>query len=116
VATAHNGLMALRNLVSSRAEVVILDVEMPEMDGMTALPKMIELVPNLQVIMASTLTRRNAEISLRALAAGAADYLPKPSSNREVNTSADFRHEIMENVKVLSVVTRHLATSDSILL
>src|SRR5690606_19658876 len=56
VATAHNGLMALRNLKSSGAEVVILDVEMPEMDGMTALPKMIELVPNLQAIMASTLT------------------------------------------------------------
>lgn len=112
VATAHNGAMALRNLVSSRAEVVILDVEMPEMDGMTALPKMIELVPNLQVIMASTLTRRNAEISLKALAAGAADYLPKPSSNREVNNSAEFRREILEKVKVLGAVARDLGNGD----
>ena len=109
VATAHNGLMALRNLKSSGAEVVILDVEMPEMDGMTALPKMIELVPNLQIIMASTLTRRNAEISLRALAAGAADYVPKPSTSREVNNSAEFRREIIEKVKALGAVARNLA-------
>lgn len=113
VATAHNGAMALRNLVSSGAEVVILDVEMPEMDGMTALPRLIALAPNLQVIMASTLTRRNAEISLRALAAGAADYLPKPTSNREVNTSADFRREILEKVKVLGAVARDLAAQEA---
>ncbi|MDA5193168.1 chemotaxis response regulator protein-glutamate methylesterase [Alphaproteobacteria bacterium LMG 31809] len=106
VASAHNGAMALRNLVSSGAEVVILDVEMPEMDGMTALPKIIEAAPHVQVIMASTLTRRNAEISIRAMSAGAADYIPKPESNREVNAAQHFRHELLEKVKALGAVAR----------
>lgn len=106
VATAHNGVMALRNLASSRPEVIVLDVEMPEMDGMTALPQLIAADPYIQVIMASTLTRRNAETSMKALAAGAAEYVPKPSSAREVNTSADFRREILEKVKALGAVAR----------
>ncbi len=57
----------------------MLDIEMPVMDGLTALPQLIaKRDPTLKVIMASTLTRRNADISLQALQAGAADYLPKP--------------------------------------
>lgn len=106
VATAANGVMALRNLVRSEAEVVILDIEMPEMDGLTALPKIMEAAPHVKVIMASTLTRRNAEISLKALEAGAADYIPKPETNREVNASQDFRMEVVEKVKALGAVAR----------
>ncbi len=106
VATAANGVMAVRNLVPSGAEVVILDVEMPQMDGMTALPKLLEAAPNVKVIMASTLTRRNAEISLEALEHGAADYIPKPESSREVNASQDFRIQVLEKVKALGAVAR----------
>ncbi len=50
----------------------------------------------LVVIMASTLTRRNAEVSLKALSLGAADYIPKPESSHGVTTSATFRHELIE--------------------
>ena len=56
----------------------MLDVDMPDIDGITALPRLLEKKRDLVVIMASTLTRRNAEISLRALSLGAADYIPKP--------------------------------------
>src|SRR5262249_3345373 len=56
---------------------------------------------DLIVIMASTLTRRNAEVSLKALALGAADYIPKPATNREVTTSATFRRELIEKVRQL---------------
>lgn len=112
VASAHNGAMALRNLVSSGAEVVILDVEMPEMDGMTALPKIIAAAPHVQVIMASTLTRRNAEISIRAMSAGAADYIPKPESNREVNAAQNFRHDLLEKVKALGAVARGILNKE----
>ena len=76
VATASNGQMALNSLVSSDAEVVVLDIEMPVMDGLTALPRMLREVPDIQILMASTLTNRNAEISMKALGLGAADYVP----------------------------------------
>ncbi len=99
VATANNGAVALRQLTQHDIEVVVLDIEMPEMDGMTALPKMIDMQPDLQVVMASTLTRKNAEVSLRALQMGAVDYVPKPETARSVNASIDFRRELVDKVK-----------------
>ncbi|NVJ96573.1 MAG: chemotaxis response regulator protein-glutamate methylesterase [Alphaproteobacteria bacterium] len=99
VTTANNGLVALRQLASNDIEVVVLDIEMPEMDGLTALPKMIEQVPDLQVVMASTLTRKNAEVSLRSLQMGAVDYVPKPETARSVNANIDFRRELVDKVK-----------------
>jgi two-component system chemotaxis response regulator CheB len=106
VATASNGAMALRQVTESKPELVILDIEMPIMDGMTALPKIIEAVPDIKVIMSSTLTRRNAEISLLALEQGAADYIPKPESTREVNASLPFKQEVTEKVKALGAILR----------
>jgi two-component system chemotaxis response regulator CheB len=106
VGTASNGLMALRQVEENKPELVILDIEMPVMDGMTALPKIIELIPDIKVIMASTLTRRNAEISMQALEQGAADYIPKPESTREINSSVPFRQEIVEKVKALGALLR----------
>jgi two-component system chemotaxis response regulator CheB len=79
----------------------LLDVDMPELDGITALPLLLQKKRDLVVIMASTLTRRNAEISLRALALGAADYIPKPETTREVTTSVSFRRELIEKVRQL---------------
>ncbi len=99
VTTANNGAVALRQLASHDIEVVVLDIEMPEMDGLTALPRMIDLVPDLQVVMASTLTRKNAEVSLRSLQMGAVDYVPKPETARSVNANIDFRRELVDKVK-----------------
>lgn len=99
VTTANNGVVALRQLEKHDIEVVVLDIEMPEMDGMTALPKLIDLKPDIQVVMASTLTRKNAEVSLRALQMGAVDYVPKPETARSVNANIDFRRELVEKVK-----------------
>jgi len=102
IAAKHsNGLKAVNDIVNCDPDVVILDIEMPEMDGMTALEKMMKLKPELIVIMASTLTRRNAEISLKALQLGASDYIPKPEGNRGVTTSQDFRREIVDKVRAL---------------
>jgi len=100
VTTANNGEVALRQLTMHDIEVVVLDIEMPVMDGMTALPRMIDLVPDLRVVMASTLTRKNAEVSLRALQMGAVDYVPKPETARSVNANIDFRRELVDKVKV----------------
>lgn len=106
VATAHNGIVALQQLEQHDIEVVVLDIEMPRMDGITALPKMMEIQPNLQIIMASTLTRRNAQMSLRALQLGAVDYVAKPETNRSVNTAGDFRQELVGKVKAWATLRR----------
>ncbi len=111
IASVSNGEQAIRQLDKSDVEVVVLDIEMPVMDGLTALPKLIERNPALQVIMASTLTKRNAEISLRALESGAADYVPKPTSGREINADGEFRREILSKVKSLGEAYRRHAES-----
>ena len=70
---------------------------------MAALPQLLAKKRDLVVIMASTLTRRNAEISLKALSLGAIDYIPKPDTNREVTTSAAFRRELIEKIRQLGL-------------
>ncbi|GAB4515586.1 MAG: chemotaxis response regulator protein-glutamate methylesterase [Roseibium sp.] len=101
VGSHRNGKLAVEDIEKSNPDVVVLDIEMPEMDGMTALPLMLAKKRDLVVIMASTLTRRNAEISLKALSLGASDYVPKPESTSEVTTSIDFRRELIDKVKAL---------------
>jgi two-component system chemotaxis response regulator CheB len=56
--------------------------------------------------MASTLTRRNAEVSLKALGAGAADYIPKPTSTREIGQADEFKRELVGKVKALGAAKR----------
>lgn len=106
VASVSNGQMAVHALERQDIEVVILDIEMPVMDGLTALPLLLKVDPQLQVIMASTLTMRNADISLRALERGAADYIPKPTSSREISGGIDFKSHLVEKVHALATVRR----------
>jgi two-component system chemotaxis response regulator CheB len=96
-----NGQLALGGIVDAAPDVVILDIEMPVMDGMTALPELLKLKPDVKIIIASTLTRKNAEISLKALHLGATDYIPKPETNRGVTTSQEFRNELLRKVKAM---------------
>ena len=107
VASVGNGQAAVGALDRHDVEVIILDIEMPVMDGLTALPLLLEKDPKLQIIMASTLTTKNAEISLMALSKGACDYIPKPSSSRDLSGGTDFRHDLLEKVRGLAEVRRH---------
>ena len=102
VASAGDGGMAIRALGREHPDVILLDIEMPIMDGLTALPKIKELRPDVVVIMASTLTKRNAEISLRALSLGADDYIAKPTSREELRSAEDFKRELVEKVYALA--------------
>lgn len=107
VASVGNGQVAVNQLERQAGliDVIILDIEMPVMDGLTALPLLLKADPNIKVIMASTLTKRNAEISLRALSAGATEYVPKPSSTRELSGGEnEFRRELLEKVKSLGAI------------
>jgi two-component system chemotaxis response regulator CheB len=109
VARVANGRDAVEE-VTRRAhgreaiDVVVLDIEMPVMDGMTALPLLLRADPGVRVIMASTLTTRGADIAMRALRLGAADYVPKPST-AEIASDA-FRQELLAKVKGLARLRR----------
>lgn len=83
VGAAGDGAAALKMLGAAAPDVVLLDVEMPVMDGLAALPKILAAKPGVAVIMASALTRRHAGMSLSALRLGAADYVPKPEAGND---------------------------------
>lgn len=106
VASVANGQVALNMLERADPEIVVLDIEMPVMDGLTALPLIIKNKPNVQVLMSSTLTSKNAKISLQAMSLGAADYIPKPTTNREVMSSQSFQDEIVEKIISLAEAKR----------
>ena len=108
VAALRTGREAVDQLERADPDVVVLDVDMPELDGIAALPLLLAKKRDLVVIMASTLTRRNAEISLKALSLGAADYIPKPESNREVSGSPTFRRELIEKIRALGLRAKRL--------
>jgi two-component system chemotaxis response regulator CheB len=105
VARATNGRAAVDELARTAVDVLVLDIEMPVLDGLAALPLLLRADPALRVIMASTLTTRGADIALRALRLGAADYVPKPSA---VGPTGDegFRRELVEKVKGLGRLRR----------
>ena len=101
VARHSNGKLAVEDVSRSAPDIVLLDIEMPVMDGLEALPLLLKARSGMRVLMVSTLTKRNAEISFKALALGAIDYVPKPDSNREITIQPDFRREVIEKIKVL---------------
>src|SRR5436309_9515566 len=80
VGTAANGRIALAKMTQVNPDVVILDVEMPELDGLATLKELRKTYPRLPVIMFSALTERGAAATLDALALGATDYFTKPTT------------------------------------
>jgi two-component system chemotaxis response regulator CheB len=105
VARAGNGQAALDALKLHDIDVVVLDIEMPVMDGLTALPLLLRARPGLAVIMASTLTARGADVSMQAMRLGAADYVPKPSALK-VSGDAQFGPELVAKIHGLARLRR----------
>ena len=101
VAVHPNGRRAADDVQRAQPDVVILDLEMPDMDGLTALPLILERKAGTAVLVASALTRRGAEISLRALTLGAADYLPKPDAARGPVAAEEFRADLLAKTRSL---------------
>ncbi|MGE5504948.1 MAG: protein-glutamate methylesterase/protein-glutamine glutaminase [Actinomycetota bacterium] len=106
VSSVGNGQMAISALERNEIDVVLLDIEMPVMDGLTALPKLLQADPGVRVIMQSTLTLKGADVSLRAMEMGAADYIPKPTSTRDLAGGMDFKTELLGKVKALGQARR----------
>ncbi len=103
VGRAANGQAAISEVERLRPDVVVLDLEMPVMDGMTALPLILEAHPGVRGVIASTLSQRNARISLEALTLGAHDYVPKPQTGSLVSAEA-FHTELAQKVLALGAV------------
>jgi len=100
--TAATASIGIQKLGQIAPDVVLLDVEMPEMDGIEAARRMREGWPKLPIVMCSSLTERGAEITIRALAAGASDYVAKPSSLSGNGDRDGFRKELIAKVKALA--------------
>lgn len=83
VGTAANGLLAIESIKRSNPDIVTLDVEMPEMDGITALREIRKIYPVLPIIMFSSLTQRGAKATMDALTYGASDYVGKPQASAD---------------------------------
>jgi two-component system chemotaxis response regulator CheB len=73
VARHANGKLAVDDVARSAPDLMLLDIDMPVMDGLQALPLLLRARPEVRVLMVSTLTKRNAEISFKALSLGALD-------------------------------------------
>jgi two-component system chemotaxis response regulator CheB len=101
VRVCKNGREALEQFEIANPDVVVLDIEMPELDGIATLKELHARRPRLPVIMASTLTKRGAEITLKALSLGACDCVPKPDINQAPGASEEFRRELIDKIRQL---------------
>jgi two-component system chemotaxis response regulator CheB len=103
VGTAANGRLALAKLAQLAPDLVTLDIEMPELDGLATLVELRKTHPRLPVIMFSTLTERAAAATLDALARGASDYVTKPANVGSVTKAQErVRDELIPKIKALA--------------
>jgi two-component system chemotaxis response regulator CheB len=100
VGTARDGLDALDKVAELDPDLVTLDIEMPRMDGLTALKKIMATSPR-PVLMVSSLTQEGAQATLDALSAGALDFIPKESSFATMSI-LNIQHELQEKVRRLA--------------
>jgi len=114
VGTASNGKIALAKIPQLNPDLITLDIEMPEMDGLETLVELRKLYPKLPVIMFSTLTERGATATLDALERGASDYVTKPANVGSVAASMQaVRADLIPKIKSL-VVGRHTPAPTSL--
>jgi two-component system chemotaxis response regulator CheB len=98
--TAAHGRIALAKIAQTLPDVVTLDMEMPEMDGLATLTEIRKLYPKLPVIMFSTLTQRGAESTFEAIARGASDYVTKPANVGSVTAAMqNVREQLIPKIK-----------------
>lgn len=112
VGTASNGRLALSRIQQVNPDLVTLDIEMPEMNGLEALKEIRKTHPNLPVVMFSTLTERGGMATLEALSLGASDYVTKPSNMGSVVAAQQrVREELVPKIRALCWRVAGLAAS-----
>lgn len=100
IGTAKNGKEALEMIRELKPDVVTLDIEMPIMDGLTALEIAMKETP-VPIVMLSSLTKEGADATLKALELGAVDFIAKPSSVFKVSTD-DVKLQLLEKINMAS--------------
>jgi two-component system chemotaxis response regulator CheB len=106
IGTARDGEEALTKIASLHPDVVTLDIEMPRMDGLTAVKKIMKTNP-LPVVMISALAQKEAQLTLKALELGAVDYVPKPSGPISLNMNA-MKTELITKIKTAATANIRL--------
>ena len=101
VGTAINGQVALASIAASPPDIVLLDVEMPVLDGIATLREIRRMHPKLPVLMFSSLTERGSKATLDALLAGANDYVAKPAAQTADEVAARIRDDVIVKIKTL---------------
>ncbi|MEY2784807.1 MAG: hypothetical protein RL277_1014, partial [Planctomycetota bacterium] len=102
VGQASNGKLALPKIRELKPDLVTLDIEMPEMDGLATLVEVRKFAPKLPVIMFSTLTEQGASATIDALSRGASDYATKPSNTGSFELSRErIRNDLIPKIKAL---------------
>lgn len=102
VASVSNGQMGVDSAKKYKPHVVIMDIEMPVMDGITALPKILEASPESKVIMFSTLTEKGASVTMEAMQLGAVECLLKPTTSTDVGKGSEFQDRLLGLIKNLA--------------
>ncbi len=105
VGSIPNGELAIAAAEKKQPDIVILDIEMPVMDGITALPQILKASPKSKVIMFSSLTEKGASITLKAFSLGAVECLVKPTSSQAVGVGSDFQKNLVQLINSLGGIS-----------
>jgi two-component system chemotaxis response regulator CheB len=114
VASVGDGAQGVKAAEREQPDVITLDIEMPVMTGLEAIPHLRKVAPHARIIMSSTLTLDGAEATMKALALGAADYVSKPTSTREQDATTEWKRELSEKVQALGSSAWALRTGSKV--
>jgi two-component system chemotaxis response regulator CheB len=113
VGQAINGKLGVDQYKALKPDLVLMDIEMPVMNGIDALQEIMNFDPKAKVIMCSTLTVQNAEISIKALKIGAVDTIAKPSNSSEAGQSDAFKQQLIRLVRAFGKIRESQKAKDS---
>ncbi len=114
VATASDGQQGLDALkkMSTPPDIIILDIEMPVMDGLTALPLILKAAPGARVLICSTLSLKGADVTMKALSMGAADTIAKPTAaGTIISSGGEFKENLIHMVKQIARASKKFSTA-----
>lgn len=101
VGTAENGEVAVQMAGELRPDLVILDLEMPVLDGLQAIPQLLRISPKPKILIASAFTTEGSAQAVEAMAKGAADCIPKPSALDPSGSLESIRTELLVKIAAL---------------
>ena len=103
VETAPSGAIALKKIPLFKPDIVLLDIEMPEMSGIEALKTIKRDHPDVTVVLVSGVNSRSADVTIEGLSSGAADFIAKPTGNNLEENTAELRRGLKDAFDLISV-------------